>query len=86
MMIWSNGEDLLNKPLSLTAHPFNTNNQQLNSRDYIPERTAQLTWLVAASLPLLPIFKTFWNPIYRFGHVYKNAMPGSGDLTFDALH
>jgi len=28
----------------------------------------------------------FWNPIYRFGHVYKNAMPGSGDLTFDALH
>jgi len=70
----------------LLLTPSNTNNQQLNSRDYIPERTAHFTWLVAASLPLLPILKTFWNPIYRFGHVYKNAMPGSGDLTFDALH
>lgn len=62
-------EDLAKQLLSLTAHPSNTNNQQLITRLY-PERTAHYTRLAAASL-LLPTLTSIWKPqFYQFGHVY----------------
>jgi len=82
MTIRAHGEDLLNKPLSLTAHPLQT--QIINSSIHATTFRRRLhtshgllltchePWWLVVCCRYCQFLQPFGNtPIYRFGHVYK---------------
>merc|ERR1712241_1011725 len=86
MTIRAHGEDLLNKPLSLTAHPLQT--QIINSSIHMACCLLAISldglWLAAAAANSYNPLET--PPSIDSATFIINAMPGSLDPLFDVLH
>jgi len=87
MTIRAHGEDLLNKPLSLTAHPLQT--QIINSS--IHATTFRRRLHTSHGLLLAAAAANSYNPLETPPSIDSatfiiNAMPGSLDPLFDVLH
>lgn len=72
----------------LLLTPSNTNNQQLNSRDYIPERTAHFTLACCCFAAAAANSNNHLEPPPSIvsATFIINAMPGSQDPLFDVSH